>query len=125
MNYYKCRITQWYLKSQTTSEFLLVWIRPGGAAGSHTEEGSGRSAGQQLEPPGDKPEPSAGQGRHSDRWRWGDGLVHRLLAEGEGEAARGGEGVGGREGPNGEDPLFTLHLFIQAFLLVVLEVFDE
>lgn len=84
-----------------------MWLRAGGAAGGHTEEGSGRSSGQRLEPPGDKPQPSAGEGRHSDRRRRGGRLVHRLLAEAEGEGARGSEGVGGRKGPNGEDPLLT------------------
>lgn len=107
MNCSTCQITQWYLKYQTISEFLLLWLRAGGAAGSHTEEGSGRSPGQRLEPPGDKPEPSAGEGRHSDRRRRRGGLVHRLLAEAEGECAWRSEGVGGRKGPNGEDHLFT------------------
>ncbi len=114
-----CRIVYWKLKFQIISwvvrwestfakwwrsgiKFVLLWVRSGGPAGSHEEEGCGRPAREQLESPGAKPEPPAGEGRHCDSRRRRDRLVHRLLAEAEGDGARGGESYCGGEGPNGE-----------------------
>lgn len=80
-------------------------VRSGEAAGGHAEEGGGRSAWEQLDPTGDQPQSPTREGWHRDCWRRGGGLVHRLLAEEEGEGTRGTEGGCGGEGPDGEETI--------------------
>lgn len=96
--------------------------RSGGPAGRYEAEGGGRSAGEQLESPGGQPQPSTGEGRHSDRWRRRGWLVYRLLAEAEGKSTRSGESYCGGEGPNGEistwfDPCGRMKLQINFYFL--------
>lgn len=79
-----------------------MWLRSGDPYGSYAEEGDGRASREQLDSSGDQPQPSSREGGYRDRRRRGGGLVHRLLAETEGDGARRGAGPGCGEGPNGE-----------------------
>ena len=132
----KIKETCCVLKCESTSS-MQRWMnvksrlsrpRPGGAAGGHEEEGVGGSSRQHLEPLRAQPQPPPGEGRHRDRGRRRGGLVHRLLAEAEGEDAGSGEGAGGGEGPDGEEPAFKYlpshFILIHSTSKIMIQTFD-